>query len=223
MSTHAHPVRVFNEMFMLSLTPMFQDYLGPHCPSFDSRGQWAEGQFFLPATDNDKVAQSCVDWHIWRLWNRHKLRWGSCFPLVLFSRRMLSHQFSSFHGYSSKCGQFIFLSLLFPLCCRNCFLFIGLFLYLSLELATFTLRSTSYLQSCSDMNESTLPSSGIVLRVLPGQWALPSFDPQCLAALLYLKLAIPGQFRVAKCHDLSPTTGRSFTSSFTTWRLIMDN
>jgi sorting and assembly machinery component 37 len=61
------------------------------------------------------------------------------------------------------------------------------------------------------MNDCTLPSSGIVLHVWPGQWDLPSFDPQCLAALLYLQLAIPGQFRVAECSypDLSPT-GRSF-------------
>jgi len=52
-----------------------------------------------------------------------------------------------------------------------------------------------------------LPSSGIVLHVWPGQWALPSFDPQCLATLLYLQLAIPGQFHVAECSypDLSPT------------------
>ncbi|KAF8798160.1 hypothetical protein BYT27DRAFT_7265267 [Phlegmacium glaucopus] len=57
------------------------------------------------------------------------------------------------------------------------------------------------------MNDCTLPSSGIVLHVWPGQWALPSFDPQCLAALLYLQLSIPGQFCVAECSypDLSPT------------------
>jgi len=57
------------------------------------------------------------------------------------------------------------------------------------------------------MNDCTLPSSDIVLYVWPGKWALPSFDPQCLAALLYLQLAIPGQFRVAECSypDISPT------------------
>jgi len=57
------------------------------------------------------------------------------------------------------------------------------------------------------MNDCSLPSSGIVLYVWPGQWSLPSFDPQCLAALLYLQLAIPGQFTVAECSypDLSPT------------------
>ena len=66
------------------------------------------------------------------------------------------------------------------------------------------------LVSYSDMNGCTLPSSDIVLHIWPGQWALPSFDPQCLAALLYLQLAIPGRFRVAECSypDLSPT-GRS--------------
>ena len=72
----------------------------------------------------------------------------------------------------------------------------------------------------SDMNGCTLPSSGIVLHVWPGQWALPSFDPQCLAALLYLQLAIPGQFHAVECSypDLSPT-GKSFASSFSTWSL----
>ena len=79
-----------------------------------------------------------------------------------------------------------------------------------------TVRVTRF-ATYSDMTECTLPSSGIVLHVWPGQWALPSFDPQCLAALLYLQLAIPGQFRVAECSnpDLSPT-GRSFASSFIT-------
>ena len=69
--------------------------------------------------------------------------------------------------------------------------------------------------SYSDMSDCTLPSSGIVLHVWPGQWALPSFDPQCLAALLYLQLAIPGQFHVAECSypDLSPT-GKVFRLFF---------
>jgi sorting and assembly machinery component 37 len=65
------------------------------------------------------------------------------------------------------------------------------------------------------MSGYTLPSSGIVLHIWPGQWALPSFDPQCLAALLYLQLAIPGQFHVAECSypDLSPT-GKVFRVFF---------
>jgi len=64
------------------------------------------------------------------------------------------------------------------------------------------------------MNDNTLPSSGIVLHVWPGQWSLPSFDPQCLAALLYLQLAIPGQFSVAECSypELSPTGQLPFLS-----------
>ncbi|KDR73498.1 hypothetical protein GALMADRAFT_251207 [Galerina marginata CBS 339.88] len=52
-----------------------------------------------------------------------------------------------------------------------------------------------------------LPSSGIVLHIWPGQWGLPSFDPLCLAAVLYLQLAIPGKFSVKQCSipDSSPT------------------
>ena len=50
-----HPVRVLNEMFMLGLIPMFQDYLVSRRPSLELRRtmsctvkQEGEGQFFLP-------------------------------------------------------------------------------------------------------------------------------------------------------------------------------
>lgn len=45
------------------------------------------------------------------------------------------------------------------------------------------------------------PSSKLVLYVWPGQWGLPSFDPLCLATILYLQLAIPEQFTVSQCSD----------------------
>ncbi|KAF8911986.1 Tom37 C-terminal domain-containing protein [Gymnopilus junonius] len=53
----------------------------------------------------------------------------------------------------------------------------------------------------------TLPTPVIVLHIYPGQWDLPSFDPICTAALLYLQLAIPGQFSLKACSDpdSSPT------------------
>ena len=81
-----------------------------------------------------------------------------------------------------------------------------------LNLAIFTVSENN---NPLNMSDCTLPSSGVVLHVWPGQWSLPSFDPQCLAAVLYLQLAIPGQFRIAECSypDLSPT-GRSFASFF---------
>jgi len=43
-----------------------------------------------------------------------------------------------------------------------------------------------------------LPTGGLVLHIWPGQWDLPSFDPPCLAAVLYLQLAIPGKFRIVE-------------------------
>ena len=57
-----------------------------------------------------------------------------------------------------------------------------------------------------------LPSPELVLHVYPGQWDLPSFDPLCAAALLYLQLAIPGKFIVRTCPepDSSPTGMRAF-------------
>lgn len=95
--------------------------------------------------------------------------------------------------------------------------------YLVLNLAQwnilFELSSSSFL--LGTMNDCSLPSSRIVLYVWPGQWSLPSFDPQCLAALLYLQLAIPGQFTVAECSypDLSPT-GKCLHILLLFWRWI---
>lgn len=53
----------------------------------------------------------------------------------------------------------------------------------------------------------SLPAEGLVLHIWPGQWGLPSFDPICLATVLYLQLAIPGKFCVAETSnpDSSPT------------------
>ena len=54
---------------------------------------------------------------------------------------------------------------------------------------------------------STIPSPNIALYVWPAQWGLPTFDPLCLAALLYLQHSIPGKFQVVECSDpdASPT------------------
>ncbi|RDB21146.1 Metaxin-3 [Hypsizygus marmoreus] len=50
-------------------------------------------------------------------------------------------------------------------------------------------------------------STGIVLNIWPSKWGLPSIDPSCLAAVMYLQQAIPGKFSIAECSnpDLSPT------------------
>lgn len=52
-----------------------------------------------------------------------------------------------------------------------------------------------------------LPAPGIVLHIWPGRWDLPSFDPLCLAAVLYMQATIPGKFRLVECSnsDSSPT------------------
>ncbi|KAF8623482.1 hypothetical protein AX15_006265 [Amanita polypyramis BW_CC] len=49
--------------------------------------------------------------------------------------------------------------------------------------------------------------SSIVLYVLPGQWGLPSIDPSCLAAIIFLQLTVPGKFCISDCSnpDASPT------------------
>ncbi|KAJ7724458.1 hypothetical protein DFH07DRAFT_854826 [Mycena maculata] len=49
----------------------------------------------------------------------------------------------------------------------------------------------------------------------PGQWGLPSFDPHSLVAVLYLQLAMPGQFEIVNCTnpDLSPSGTLPFLST----------
>lgn len=50
-------------------------------------------------------------------------------------------------------------------------------------------------------------ASQLVLHIWPGQWGLPSFDPLCVAAVLYLQLAVSGKFSIMECSnpDSSPT------------------
>lgn len=57
------------------------------------------------------------------------------------------------------------------------------------------------------MDSEKLPTSGIVVHIWPGQWDLPTFDPHCLATVLYLQLAIPDKFSLVECSnpDSSPT------------------
>ncbi|TFK76339.1 hypothetical protein BDN72DRAFT_808740 [Pluteus cervinus] len=44
-----------------------------------------------------------------------------------------------------------------------------------------------------------LPSSSLVLHVWPGDWNLPTIDPSCLAAILYLQCVAPGAFSISTC------------------------
>ncbi|KAF8643848.1 hypothetical protein AX16_008865 [Volvariella volvacea WC 439] len=44
-------------------------------------------------------------------------------------------------------------------------------------------------------------SSPLVLYIWPAGWDLPSIDPLCLAALLYLQLTVLGGFSVVECND----------------------
>ncbi|KAF9475862.1 hypothetical protein BDN70DRAFT_953795 [Pholiota conissans] len=54
---------------------------------------------------------------------------------------------------------------------------------------------------------SRTSTSDLVLHIWPGHWGLPSFDPLCVAAVLYLQQAVPGQFILKECSnpDVSPT------------------
>ncbi|KAF7964461.1 hypothetical protein HWV62_7413, partial [Athelia sp. TMB] len=74
-------------------------------------------------------------------------------------------------------------------------------------------RSNHYARSRATMSLHPNPSQ-LVLHIWPGQWNLPSHDPSCLAAVLYLQLAIPGQFSISECTnpDLSPNGQLPFIS-----------
>lgn len=50
-------------------------------------------------------------------------------------------------------------------------------------------------------------ASKIILHISPGRWNLPSVDPSCLAAVLYLQYTIPGSFAIVECGnpDVAPT------------------
>ncbi|KAK0210868.1 hypothetical protein DFS33DRAFT_1270796 [Desarmillaria ectypa] len=59
-----------------------------------------------------------------------------------------------------------------------------------------------------------MTDSEIVLYIWPGQWGLHSFEPMCLAAVIFLQLSIPGKFSVVECTnpELSPTGTLPFIS-----------
>ena len=49
-------------------------------------------------------------------------------------------------------------------------------------------------------------SPELVLHIWPSRWDLPTFTAECLASVIYLQLAIPGEFVVEESinPDLSP-------------------
>ena len=55
--------------------------------------------------------------------------------------------------------------------------------------------------------EDNVLSDRLVLYIWPGQWDLQSFEPLCLAAVLFLQLAIPNKFTVVETAnpDSSPS------------------
>ena len=56
------------------------------------------------------------------------------------------------------------------------------------------------------MASEGLKAEEIILRIWPSLWDLPSFTPDCIAAVLYLQHTIPGKFVVEECTnpELSP-------------------
>jgi sorting and assembly machinery component 37 len=41
----------------------------------------------------------------------------------------------------------------------------------------------------------------LTLHIWPSKWDLPSIEPSCIAAALYLQLAVPGRFSIQECTD----------------------
>ncbi|KAF8609984.1 hypothetical protein BDV93DRAFT_482949 [Ceratobasidium sp. AG-I] len=53
----------------------------------------------------------------------------------------------------------------------------------------------------SETAEQASTSPTLFLHVWPSQWNIPSFDPQCSAALMYMQLAFPGRYAIIECSD----------------------
>lgn len=54
------------------------------------------------------------------------------------------------------------------------------------------------------MSEVTQPENRpaeLVLHIWPAQWEIPSLDPQCIAAVLYMQLTFPGRYSIVECND----------------------
>ena len=66
-------------------------------------------------------------------------------------------------------------------------------------------RKTVMSASASTSDATTL-AGNVVLHIWPGDFGLPSIEPTCLAAVLYLQLVIPGKFTVEESTtpDYSP-------------------
>lgn len=62
------------------------------------------------------------------------------------------------------------------------------------------------MSTSSETHRAAQDSGELVLRIWPSLWDLPSFTPECVAAVLYLQHALPGEFVVEECTnpDLSP-------------------
>jgi hypothetical protein len=56
----------------------------------------------------------------------------------------------------------------------------------------------------------------LILYTWPEQWGLPSLDPLCLAAIIYMRLALPeGRFQTAVCTDLDASPSGAVLESET--------
>ncbi|CAE6414340.1 unnamed protein product [Rhizoctonia solani] len=53
----------------------------------------------------------------------------------------------------------------------------------------------------SEGTEAQNRSAELVLHIWPSQWELPSIDPQCIAAILYMQLTFRGRYSVVECSD----------------------
>lgn len=52
-----------------------------------------------------------------------------------------------------------------------------------------------------EMETASTAISELILHVWPSQWDLPSLDPQCIAAILYMQLRFPGRYSIVECSD----------------------
>lgn len=69
------------------------------------------------------------------------------------------------------------------------------------------------MSASTSASDETTPAADVVLHIWPGAFGLASIEPTCLAAVLYLQLAIPGKFTLEESTtpDYSPNGARRYS------------
>ena len=79
-----------------------------------------------------------------------------------------------------------------------------------------TPRRETVMSESAPTSDTKTPATNVVLHIWPGAFGLASMEPTCLAAVLYLQIAIPERFTLEESTtpDYSPNGTRKFSDSY---------